>query len=142
MLSTNFFRFFAVLFFGVALLAACSEIKTSVETVKAESAADVATASAIPTPMPKTAAKGEQTAVFAGGCFWGLEAVFEHIKGVSDVTNGYSGGTAKTADYETVSGGETGHAESVKITFESKSFYQSFRRRSLRLTLKSKTSFL
>ena len=63
-------------------------------------------------------AKGEQTAVFAGGCFWGLEAVFEHIKGVSDVTSGYSGGAAKTADYETVSTGETGHAESVKITFD------------------------
>ncbi|MDQ6785815.1 MAG: peptide-methionine (S)-S-oxide reductase MsrA, partial [Acidobacteriota bacterium] len=70
-------------------------------------------------PTPQKIVKGEQqTAVFAGGCFWGLEAVFEHIKGVSDVTNGYSGGTAKTADYETVSTGETGHAESVKITFD------------------------
>ena len=47
-----------------------------------------------------------------------MEAVFEHVKGVSDVTSGYSGGDAKTADYETVSGGETGHAESVKITFD------------------------
>src|SRR5207237_2318973 len=60
----------------------------------------------------------KQSAVFAGGCFWGLEAVFEHVKGVSEVTSGYSGGTARTADYETVSTGSTGHAESVKITFD------------------------
>lgn len=69
-------------------------------------------------PTPATNAKNAQTAVFAGGCFWGLEAVFEHIKGVSDVTSGYSGGAAKTADYETVSEGNTGHAESVKITYD------------------------
>ena len=50
--------------------------------------------------------------------FWGLEAVFEHIKGVKTVTSGYSGGTAETADYETVSGGDTGHAESVRIIFD------------------------
>lgn len=62
--------------------------------------------------------KGMQTAVFAGGCFWGVEAVFEHTKGVVDVKSGYSGGTAKTADYETVSSGETDHAEAVKITFD------------------------
>lgn len=71
---------------------------------------------ALPTPVIN--GKDEQTAVFAGGCFWGLEAVFEHVKGVSDVVNGYSGGDAKTADYETVSTGTTGHAESVKITFD------------------------
>ena len=69
-------------------------------------------------PTPAKSVKGVQTAVFAGGCFWGLEAVFEHVKGVSEVTSGYSGGAAKTADYETVSDGETGHAESVKITFD------------------------
>ncbi len=62
--------------------------------------------------------KGKQIAVFAGGCFWGLEAVFEHVKGVSDVTSGYSGGAEKTAEYEIVSTGATGHAESVKITFD------------------------
>lgn len=61
---------------------------------------------------------GKQVAVFAGGCFWGVEAVFENIKGVSDVISGYSGGTAKTADYELVSGGKTAHAEAVKITFD------------------------
>ena len=58
------------------------------------------------------------TAVFAGGCFWGVEAVFEHLKGVSTVVSGYSGGTAKTARYEIVSNGQTEHAESVQITFD------------------------
>ncbi|MDQ3181031.1 MAG: peptide-methionine (S)-S-oxide reductase MsrA [Acidobacteriota bacterium] len=118
MSSTNFFRIFSILFFGVALLAACGEINTSVKTVDAESADVAVISKAVPTPMPKIASKGEQTAVFAGGCFWGLEAVFEHIKGVSDVESGYSGGAKQTADYETVSDGETGHAESVKITFD------------------------
>ena len=57
----------------------------------------------------------EQTAVFAGGCFWGVEAVFDHVKGVKSATSGYSGGGADTARYETVSTGTTGHAESVKV---------------------------
>ena len=61
---------------------------------------------------------GQQTAVVAGGCFWGIQAVFQHVKGVSSATAGYSGGSAATAQYETVSTGETGHAESVKITFD------------------------
>ena len=65
------------------------------------------------------AAKGTQTAVFAGGCFWGVDAVFKHVKGVTDVKSGYSGGEAKTASYETVSEGNTGHAESVQVTFDS-----------------------
>ncbi len=64
------------------------------------------------------AANGEQTAVLAGGCFWGVDAVFKHVKGVSKVVSGYSGGRSSTAQYETVSTGTTGHAESVKITFD------------------------
>ena len=60
----------------------------------------------------------EQTAVFAGGCFWGVEAVFEHVKGVDSVVSGYAGGTKETADYETVSSGKTDHAESVMIKFD------------------------
>ena len=59
-----------------------------------------------------------QTAVFAGGCFWGVDAVFKHVKGVSEVVSGYSGGSAATAEYEKVSTGGTGHAESVKITYD------------------------
>ena len=64
------------------------------------------------------APKGLQTAVFAGGCFWGVEAVFENIKGVTDVKSGYAGGTAKSANYDDVSGGNTQHAEAVKVTFD------------------------
>src|SRR2546423_1704213 len=65
----------------------------------------------IPAPTPDAASiqNGTQTAVFAGGCFWGVEAVFEHVKGVIDVRSGYAGGTKDTANYETVSTGKTGH---------------------------------
>jgi peptide-methionine (S)-S-oxide reductase len=59
-----------------------------------------------------------QTAVLAGGCFWGLEAVFERLRGVSNVVSGFAGGSALTAHYEIVSTGTTGHAESVKITYD------------------------
>ena len=62
--------------------------------------------------------KGQQTAVFAGGCFWGIQAVFQHVRGVISATSGYSGGSAKTAEYEIVSTGETGHAESVRIVYD------------------------
>ena len=61
---------------------------------------------------------GEQSAVFAGGCFWGMEGVFEHLKGVSEVLTGYAGGTAETATYPQVSAGGTAHAESVQITYD------------------------
>jgi peptide-methionine (S)-S-oxide reductase len=63
-------------------------------------------------------AAGERTAVLAGGCFWGVQAVFEHVKGVKRATAGYSGGAANTADYETVSDGASGHAESVQIVYD------------------------
>ncbi|HTV96348.1 MAG TPA: peptide-methionine (S)-S-oxide reductase MsrA [Steroidobacteraceae bacterium] len=59
-----------------------------------------------------------QTAVLAGGCFWGVQGVFEHVRGVKKVVSGYAGGDRSTAQYETVSTGTTGHAESVKITFD------------------------
>ena len=65
-----------------------------------------------------TPAKGEQIAVFAGGCFWGVDAVFKHVNGVSRVVSGYSGGVAATARYGVVSTGTTGHAESVKIAYD------------------------
>lgn len=80
-----------------------------------------AAAPALPAPasdIPASAAKGPQTAVFAGGCFWGVEAVFRHVKGVTSAVSGYAGGTAKTADYETVSSGTTGHAEAVQVTYD------------------------
>jgi peptide-methionine (S)-S-oxide reductase len=65
-----------------------------------------------------SAAKGGETAVLAGGCFWGVDAVFKHVKGVTHVVSGYSGGRASTAEYEVVSTGATGHAESVEITYD------------------------
>lgn len=67
---------------------------------------------------PLARAGGLQTAVFAGGCFWGVEAVFEHVRGVTDVASGYSGGDAASANYPDVSAGRTRHAEAVRITFD------------------------
>jgi peptide-methionine (S)-S-oxide reductase len=64
------------------------------------------------------AAGAPQTAVLAGGCFWGVQGVYEHVRGVKNVLAGYAGGDRATAEYETVSSGTTGHAESVKITFD------------------------
>ena len=84
-------------------------------------AATMSAAGRFPDPVrdtPKAAAKEWKTAVLAGGCFWGVEAVFEQLNGVGDVVSGYAGGEAKTAHYETVSTGRTGHAESVKITYD------------------------
>jgi peptide-methionine (S)-S-oxide reductase len=63
-------------------------------------------------------AGGEETAVFAGGCFWGVQGVFQHVKGVKNAVSGYTGGTATTAQYEQVGDGNTGHAESVQVTFD------------------------
>ncbi len=64
------------------------------------------------------AGAGAQTAVFAGGCFWGMEAVFEHVKGVRSVTAGYAGGSAGTATYDQVSTERTGHAEAIKVSYD------------------------
>ena len=97
----------SVIFLVGAAIAACRSIPAS--------------ATSIPDPAvdaPLASAKGEETAVLAGGCFWGVEAVFEHVKGVSDVRSGYSGGSAETARYEKVGTGKTGHAESVKISYD------------------------
>ena len=78
-------------------------------------------AAAVPAPVvdaQRATAPGQQTAVISGGCFWGVQAVFQHVKGVITATSGYSGGSAKTAEYEIVSTGETGHAESVQIVYD------------------------
>lgn len=103
----KYFFLTSVIFLVGATMAACSSIAAS--------------AKSIPDPAvdaPLASAKGEQTAVLAGGCFWGVEAVFEHVKGVSDVKSGYSGGSRETAQYQKVGTGDTGHAESVKITYD------------------------
>lgn len=67
---------------------------------------------------PQQAEKSVERAVLAGGCFWGVQAVFQHVKGVKNVVSGYAGGVAHTAQYKIVSTGQTGHAESVEITFD------------------------
>jgi peptide-methionine (S)-S-oxide reductase len=74
----------------------------------------------IPPPVAEApaASAGLETAVLAGGCFWGIQAVYQHVKGVTNAVSGYAGGTQKDADYETVSSGRTGHAESVQVTFD------------------------
>jgi peptide-methionine (S)-S-oxide reductase len=81
----------------------------------------VAAQAAMPVPSvdaPLANHSGKATAVLAGGCFWGVQWVFEHVPGVNNVTSGYSGGAATTATYEQVSEGDTGHAESVRITYD------------------------
>lgn len=79
------------------------------------------TAVALPAPAVDEAAsptRASETAVLAGGCFWGVQKVFQHVKGVQRAVSGYAGGSQASADYETVSSGQTGHAESVQITFD------------------------
>src|SRR6266851_5606046 len=80
--------------------------------------AAVAAVSAKAADNASQSAGTQQTAVFAGGCFWGVDAVFKHVKGVSRVVSGYAGGGALTAEYEVVSTGTTGHAESVQVTYD------------------------
>jgi len=81
------------------------------------------TAMAAPVPPPRIdehPSATEEVAILAGGCFWGVQGVFQHVNGVTSAVSGYAGGTGQTAQYETVSGGATGHAESVRITFDPK----------------------
>jgi peptide-methionine (S)-S-oxide reductase len=77
---------------------------------------------AAPAPAPMfevvSAAAAEDTAVFAGGCFWGIEAVYDHVKGVKSAVSGYAGGTVANPSYEQVSTGDTGHAESVQVIYD------------------------
>lgn len=94
--------------FILALAAACQQPATAAERV-------------VQAPNAVRAAReapGLKTAIFAGGCFWGIEGIFSHLNGVTSVVSGYHGGDARTADYETVSNGTTGHAESVRVTYD------------------------
>jgi len=107
-LRTRMFSACAAVALGVSALAILPQ-------AQAEEAVKIA-----PPQMLEPAAAGAkmEKAVLAGGCFWGMQAVFQHVKGVKNVMSGYAGGAADTAQYETVSGGDTGHAESVEITFD------------------------
>lgn len=98
-----------------ALFLACLALLLALTTVFGTAAGPVVPA---PTNDAAKAAGKKQTAVLAGGCFWGVQAVFQHVKGVKAATSGYAGGSSSTAQYETVSTGRTGHAESVEITYD------------------------
>jgi peptide-methionine (S)-S-oxide reductase len=100
-------------------LAGCVAIVASVFAVqRIANSAEGAIRIPAPTLDEKVGAAHSETAVFAGGCFWGVQGVFEHVRGVKQVAAGYTGGAAATAQYETVSEGNTGHAESVQITYD------------------------
>lgn len=78
----------------------------------------IAAVAALMSASPATAAPRTETAVLAGGCFWGMESVFEHVKGVTDVVSGFAGGDARSATYDEVSTERTGHAEAIRITYD------------------------
>lgn len=93
---------------GAALLASSCQQPALAETAMATPAAAVVAREG----------PGLKTAIFAGGCYWGVEAVFSHVKGVTSAVSGFEGGSAKTAQYDRVSEGDTGHAESVRVTYD------------------------
>lgn len=86
--------------------------------VSSSKTADLTAVAPVASQAESEVPKGKLTAVFAGGCFWGVEAVFESLKGVSDAKSGYAGGTSKTANYDAVSNGNTQHAEAVMVTYD------------------------
>jgi peptide-methionine (S)-S-oxide reductase len=100
-------------FFVVACVIAAATL-----TLRLASAGDRAVMLPDPEIDAQVTTTGDSTAVLAGGCFWGIQAVFQHVKGVKRATSGYSGGAASTAEYELVGTGRTGHAESVLITYD------------------------
>ncbi|MEQ1646802.1 MAG: peptide-methionine (S)-S-oxide reductase MsrA, partial [Pyrinomonadaceae bacterium] len=102
---------------SVLLAVGCGIAASSANTTERANTTDLKALAPAAEPVGEPL-KGTQTAVFAGGCFWGVEAVFENVKGVSGAKSGYSGGDARTAKYEEVSSGDTTHAESVLVTFD------------------------
>ena len=91
---------------------------TAAGSMIAKGSSDVVTKNASRASTLGSVGRATETAVFAGGCFWGVEAVFEHVKGVTNVVSGYAGGTVANPDYDVVSSGRTGHAEAVRVTFD------------------------
>jgi peptide-methionine (S)-S-oxide reductase len=104
---------------AITRIAGCIAIAASVFAAQRfANSAEAATKIPPPVQDEQAGATHSETAVFAGGCFWGVQGVFEHVRGVKQVASGYSGGAAGTAQYETVSEGDTGHAESVQIIYD------------------------
>jgi peptide-methionine (S)-S-oxide reductase len=110
--------------FRSPLLSRCAAVGLAIAALSlAPAPSSAASASGVlPVPAQDAAASksGLQTAVFAGGCFWGVQAVFQHVKGITKVVAGYAGGTLARPSYEQVSSGTTGHTESVRVTFDPK----------------------
>src|SRR5580692_6536249 len=103
----------------ITRLAGCIAIAAAVfGAQRLANSAEAATRIPPPVQDEQVGATHSETAVFAGGCFWGVQGVFEHVRGVKQVASGYSGGAANTAQYDTVEEGDTGHAESVQITYD------------------------
>jgi peptide-methionine (S)-S-oxide reductase len=119
-IMSNKYHFLLILSIVSLIAVACSVPPTILSTPLADASPAVMAGMSIDPliDIPAAKAKGEQSIVLAGGCFWGVEAVFEQLKGVSSVVSGYSGGTAATANYNAVSNGTTNHAEAVKITYD------------------------
>jgi peptide-methionine (S)-S-oxide reductase len=104
---------------GVLLLVAAATMATRSPAVAPAPKVDAGPIVRVPAPAVDPAEPGNTAvAVLAGGCFWGVQGVYQHVAGVKSAVSGYSGGDAQSAEYETVSGGATGHAESVKITYD------------------------
>lgn len=97
----------------VPALALCAALSIGSAARAAEPAVSIP-----PPSLDEKAASGPETAVFAGGCFWGVQGVFQHVRGVTNAVSGYAGGSRDTASYEAVSNGDTGHAESVEVTYD------------------------
>ena len=103
------------------LVAGLVVIPTALVLIAARLTSGAAIAPSLPAPAFRALAApvaALDTAYFAGGCFWGIEGVYEHVKGVKSAVSGYSGGSAATANYEEVSGGDTGHAEAVQVIYD------------------------
>jgi peptide-methionine (S)-S-oxide reductase len=106
-------RRFGIAALTLSLLAGGGALITQLPAQAAE------TAVVIPPPaVDESGAKGKETALLAGGCFWGVQGVYQHVKGVENAVSGYAGGAAETATYEKVSTGQTGHAETVAVTYD------------------------
>lgn len=99
---------------GLRVLLGAALLQTAACSFAAEDAVSIAP----PQKDEITTTAGSETAVLAGGCFWGVQGVFQHVQGVTEVVSGYAGGKAETAHYERVGDGDTGHAESVRITYD------------------------
>jgi peptide-methionine (S)-S-oxide reductase len=112
-------RWAVILAAGLGLVVLAAAASTAVDPAL-QPRSGAATSIVVPAPSvdEPTSAAAPETAVLAGGCFWGVQGVFAHVKGVSQAESGYAGGDAATAHYETVSTGSTGHAESVRITYD------------------------